>query len=118
MANAPINYIELQRIASNLIAALGSSYKLIRPSKEGERVLATGISGTFDRQMASTFSATNGGLSTMDRKVIYLPVIKSGKVEPQPEDRLIQGDKGYRVISVEVVRPDGKTTILYTCEVS
>jgi hypothetical protein len=122
MTTSLINYTALQTAATTLITGLGSSYKLLRPNVNGtDEVLAT-VPGTFDKQVAEMF-ASSGGVIAYDRKVIYLPIIKFGKVEPQPEDRLISVSNpnyGWRITEVDVVRPDGKmiNTILYTCTVS
>jgi hypothetical protein len=108
----------LQTLATGLISDLGSSYRLVRPSKNGEQVLASIVHATFDTQVSTTFTTTNGGIITNDTNMMYLAVVKNGKVEPQTEDRLIQGNKGWRIISVEAVRPDNKLTIMYMLKVS
>ena len=118
MTTSIINYQQLQQTAYDLISSLGTSYKLIRPSINGDQVIASSVPGTFDKQVAATFSSTGGGVVISGKNVIYLPVIKSDKAFPMVEDRLIQGSYGWRIIEVDVLRPDGATTILYTCTVS
>jgi hypothetical protein len=113
-----VNYSSLQATAAQLITSFGTPYTLTRPSINGDVTLAKGVYGTFDKQVVDRFSATAGGTVSMAKKQIYLPAIKNGKVEPQPGDTLSQGAQSWRIDAVDVVRPDGATTIYYTCDIS
>jgi hypothetical protein len=116
-----INYTALQTTAMTLISSLGASYKLMRPNVNGTDTRLAITSGTMDKQVAEMFSS-GGGVIAYEKKVIYLPCINFGKVEPQVEDRLIPVvnplNTGYRIIEIDVLRPDGKTAILYTCTIA
>jgi hypothetical protein len=113
-----INYTALQQSVASLIQSTGSVYRLVRPSVNGDQVIANQIWGTYDKQVYDRFSATGGGTITKTQKVIYLPVIKNGQQSPQVGDRLSQGAQVYRIDGVDTVMPDGITPILYTCDLA
>ena len=111
--------LSLQATATSLITKYGNIYKLVRPSVGGDTVLAAQVYGTFDKQVSDWFSSTGGGVISNSNKTILMPIIKFGKVEPQPGDRLLYGNnQSWRIEGVDVVRPDNITTILYTLTVS
>lgn len=116
--SALIDYNDLQATVSSLIADTGTVYQLVRPDPSGDLLLANQVYGTFDKQLQDRFSATGGGVVSMAKKTLLVGVIKNGKVEPAIGDRLIQGSQNWRIDSVQVERPDGVTTILYTLDIS
>jgi hypothetical protein len=113
-----MNYVEIQTTVSELISENGSQYSLSRPSPGGDQTLGVRIYGIFSKQLQDRFSSTGGGVVSMNKKTICLPVIQNGKVEPRVGDRLLQGNSNWRIDSVEVIRPDGVTTILYICDIT
>jgi hypothetical protein len=112
------NYSALQAVATNMIAATGTIYRLVRPSPSGDQVIANQVWGTFSKQVYDRFSATGGGTITKTQKTIYLPVIKNGQQSPQVGDRLSQSAQVYRIDGVDTLMPDGKTPILYKCDLA
>ena len=116
------DFVALQALAIQFITASGAPYKLLRPHTNGtDTVLVTNTPGTFDKQVNSLVGATAGGVIASDKKVIYLPVLRFGAVEPKTGDRLVSivnPKQGWRIQEVEVERPDGRTTIYYTCTVT
>ncbi len=115
--------LDLQATATELIQAYGNIYKLVRPTNKNgtivDIVLMNQIWATFDKQVAAWVSTTGGGVIANNNKVLLVPVIKFGQIEPQAGDRFLYGNgQGWRATSVDVIRPDNVTTILYSISVS
>ncbi len=115
--------LSLQATATRLITQYGNLYQLVRPTTRGNAivdvVLIKQIWGTFDKQVAQFAASTGGGVILNSNKTLLVPVIKFGQIEPQPGDKFSYGsNQAWRVKSVDVIRPDSKTTIMYTIEVT
>jgi hypothetical protein len=115
---ATVDYKSKQATATRLITKFGSLYKLIRIVNGVDTVIAYNVPGTMDKQLASLYSSTGGGVIASDKKVIYVPVILNGRQEPLVEDHLDQGSKSWTITEVDILRPDGSTVIFYTCTVT
>ncbi len=116
-------YLYLQEEVTQLLKALGTQFQLVRPTKNNLGVVVnqtfiSNVFGSMDEQLAGYFPTTAGGVIAVQTKVMYLSWFGPGFGDPEVGDILINGSISWRVISVEVYRPDGQTTISYTCKVT
>lgn len=124
------DYLTLQQDVADILIQYGTTFKLSRPTNNNgvitDKTLASLIFGTMDNQLQGYFNTTNGGIIALQHKTVYLTPIGTIFAEPntkvidiQVGDRLIDASKNnWRVVNVELFRPDNTTIIAYQIQVT
>ena len=113
-------YVQLKQDIAQILTTYGTQFKIVRPTKNlqtgivEDRVIASLVYGTLDAQMVGYYPTSAGGIVSTDKKTLYLvpPIVK---IDLEVGDRVIEiGVKNtWRIVSIELFRPDGVTLICY-----
>jgi len=119
------DYITLKSDIYTILKEWGTPFKIVRAvngtgtalGSISDKTIATNVYGTMDKQIRSYIPASNGGVIETGTKTIYLNP-PDNNVVLEPGDRLISGKVTWRIISVELFRPDNQTLICYELSVT